>query len=222
MIVVGEGKLNKYRLVKRIYEYFLDSATKESYEYFSKHKDLIISDLDEPGHILQRALDKIKIDGLHCEFGVYKGDSLKILSSSKNVMWHAFDSFKGLQEDWKGGYFSKGHFDLGGEAPRGLIKPNITIYNGWFKETIPYFTRTEGKPLAFANIDCDTYESTKEVLDNLEVKIEQGTILIFDDYHSYYGWRQGQYKAWQEHCSKYNVKYKYVAIGAMSVVVEVI
>ena len=95
MIVVGEGELNKYRLVKRIYEYFLDSATKESYEYFSKHKDLIISDLDEPGHILQIALDKIKIDGLHCEFGVYKGDSLKILSSSKNVMWHAFDSFKG-------------------------------------------------------------------------------------------------------------------------------
>ena len=40
MIVVGEGELNKYRLVKRIYEYFLDSATKESYEYFSKHKDL--------------------------------------------------------------------------------------------------------------------------------------------------------------------------------------
>ena len=33
MIVVGEGKLNKYRLVKRIYEYFLDSATKDAYGY---------------------------------------------------------------------------------------------------------------------------------------------------------------------------------------------
>jgi len=218
MIITG----TRHRLLKRIYEYFLHSATKESFTYFSQFKDIIISDLDEARHILEIALSKVKLDGLHCEFGVFQGQTLNIASDiKKDVTWHGFDSFEGLQEDWKGGYYHKGHFNLNGNIPIGL-NSNIVIHKGWFKDTLPKFVFDEIKPIAFANIDCDTYESTKEVLNILGQRITKGTILILDDYHSYYGWKQGQHKAWKEFVSDHLLKYKYIGIGVMSAIIEVL
>jgi macrocin-O-methyltransferase TylF-like protien len=50
--------------------------------------------------------------GLVCEFGVWRGDSLRRLAAlfSERTIY-GFDSFEGLPEDWKPG-FPQGHFRL--------------------------------------------------------------------------------------------------------------
>jgi hypothetical protein len=54
---------------------------------------------------------------------------------------YGFDSFRGLDEDWTGVGHVKGTFDLSGRLPR--VRPNVTLLAGWFRETLPGFSRRE-------------------------------------------------------------------------------
>jgi hypothetical protein len=57
----------------------------------------------------------------------------------KNKIWYGFDSFYGLQENWKGGWFSKNHFSLNGKSPK--VNKNVKLIKGWFKNTLPIFLK---------------------------------------------------------------------------------
>ena len=73
------------------------------------------------------------------------------------------------------------------------------------------------------HIDCDTYESTKEVLNILNSKkLISGTLILFDEYLSYVGWKQGEFKAWQEFVKENNIKYKYEMFGERQALVKII
>jgi hypothetical protein len=61
------------------------------------------------------------------------------------------------------------------------------------------------------HIDCDTYESTKYVLDTLKGKIIPKTYILFDEYLGYPNWEIGEYKAFQEFIADTGLKYRYVA-----------
>ena len=62
---------------------------------------------------------------------------------------------------------------MGGNLPK--VNPNVQLVKGWFNETLPEFIRKENSEVAFLHIDCDTYESTKYVLNTLKEKIIPGT-----------------------------------------------
>ena len=63
-------------------------------------------------------LDKSSKVGLFLEFGVFKGRSINEFSKYlPNIEFTGFDSFEGLNEDWKGTRYRAGFFGLGGEAP---------------------------------------------------------------------------------------------------------
>ena len=58
------------------------------------------------------------------------------------------------------------------------IKYQVTLVKGWFSDTMPKYDGS----IALLHIDCDLYESTKCVLENLWPKVTVEGIATFDEY----------------------------------------
>jgi hypothetical protein len=162
---------------------------------------------------------KKNASGLIAEFGVWNGYSINHFAEKTADVIFGFDSFIGLREDWKGAAFAKGTFDRGGKLPK--VRKNVKLFKGWFDETLPPFLTSHGEDFAFIHIDCDTYEATAAVFNLVGPRIKQGTVIVFDEYLCYRGWRGGEYKAWQEFVSCNRIRYEYLAFSTTQVSVQV-
>ncbi|MCC6588520.1 MAG: class I SAM-dependent methyltransferase [Bryobacterales bacterium] len=155
---------------------------------------------DDKFALFNVALDRVdpKLNGLYCEFGVYTGGTINYIASRTSSVVHGFDSFEGLPEAWRAG------FATGAFAIRNLpgVRPNVRLYKGWFKDTLPVFKKDHPEPLAFGHLDADLYVSTRDVFEALGDRIVAGTILQFDEYVNYPGWQEGEKKAFEEFCAK--------------------
>jgi len=158
---------------------------------------------------------------LHLEFGTWKGESINYFSSRlTKVKFYGFDSFEGLKEDWSGHSLAKGNFDLKGKTPK--VNENVTLIKGWFDTSLPLFLEQNDNKIKFLHIDCDTYESTKIVLDLLKGRIISGTFILFDEYIGYPSWNVGEYKAFQELITETNLKYEYIGFSNQAVLVKIL
>jgi predicted O-methyltransferase YrrM len=168
--------------------------------------------------VLKHAL-QIRPEGLIAEFGVFEGNSVNLIARLVKSPVYGFDSFVGLHEDWHGYSLLKGAFDRGGVLPQ--VERNVTLFKGWFHETLPVFLGKNSGPFSFIHIDSDTYEAAKTVLDNVIGRLVEGTIIVFDEYIGYRGWRIGEYKAWQECVAEHRLTYRYLGFSefATSVVI---
>jgi predicted O-methyltransferase YrrM len=154
------------------------------------HRDMIQQMLPQ-GHIL--------------EFGVATGRTIRNFARYTPRQIWGFDSFEGLPETWTW-LFPQGSF-----AQRQPVVPKtVGIVEGWFSDTLPAWTRNVPGACALIHIDVDLYSSARTILTELESRIVPGTIVIFDEYMNYPGWQQDEFRAWQEHCVKYSVKYEYI------------
>lgn len=160
---------------------------------------------------LDTALQLINKDFKHvCEFGVYKGHTIKQMRESLplDFEFFGFDSFEGLPEDWTGTGYKKGMMSVEGVIPN---VENVTFYKGWFKDTIPQYLKV-AKPIALLHVDCDLYSSTIDVLYGLKEFILPSTIIVFDEW--YYEQkdieecRQHEQKAFYEWVKDFNIKYE--------------
>jgi len=160
------------------------------------------------------------IDGLYTEFGVWNGNSInsfaKLLNGRKI---YGFDSFVGLKDDWPGMGWTKGHFSVGGNLP--VVKPNVTLIKGFFDDSLPGFLVAHVGPFSFVHIDCDTYNSTRTILNLIVDRLRVGSIILFDEYFGYRGWRREEWKAWQEFCATNRIKYNYKAFSNEQVAVQI-
>ena len=155
---------------------------------------------------------------LFLEFGTWQGNSINHFSSRiPNRTFYGFDSFEGLKEDWTGFSLPAGHFDLKGVLPK--VNANVRLVKGWFDSTLPEFIQENPGEIAFLHIDCDTYESTKFVLDALKNRIVPGSYILFDEYIGYPNWEFGEYKAFQQFVSANSIGYKYLAFSIKQVLV---
>jgi hypothetical protein len=102
-------------------------------------------------------------NGLHLEFGVYKGASINRLARLRpEIKFYGFDSFVGLPETWTMGA-TKGAFSVNGKLP--AVRRNVELISGYFDSSLPPFiAASKGQQIAFMHIDCDLYSSTKCVL----------------------------------------------------------
>ena len=135
--------------------------------------------------------------GDYLEFGVYRGDSfikaykLAITYGFTNMRFFAFDSFQGLPGN-------EGHFRRGDYAfPKqlfhrmidkaGVDVSRVITVEGWFSDSLQESVKTQYalKTAAIIHVDCDLYESAREVLRFIEDVVHIGTILIFDDWYSF-------------------------------------
>jgi len=183
-------------------------------EYAQQNMSKALSFANAEG-VWGHALSKRTVSGLLMEFGVWKGRSINYFANRVRETIYGFDSFEGLKEDWSGWGFAKGAFDLGGKLPK--VENNVTLIKGWFDQTLPGFLVEHQQPLSLLHVDCDTYESAKIVLDLVDSRILPGTVIIFDEYFGYRGWRTGEFKTWQEFVDKRGIEYEYLAFSVESV-----
>jgi len=168
------------------------------------------------------AVSQITINGLNVEFGVYKAESINYFADKLNpqgAVIIGFDSFEGLQEDWKGTSIPKGTFWLAGKLPP--VRPNVTLIKGSFDKTLPPFLERENENIAFVHIDADTYEATDYLLTKLSSRIVAGTLILFDEYIGYPEWEQGEFKAFKEFVEKESRSYEYLAFSPMQALVRI-
>jgi len=149
---------------------------------------------------LVRALVSVP-NGLICEFGVWRGRTISYLAN-RLITWkssavvYGFDSFQGLPHDWRPG-FPRGRYALDGPPD---VPSNARLVSGLFHQTVPEFVQDHQESRAgFLHLDCDLYSSTGDVLYALRLNIGEGTVIVFDEFFRYPGWRRGgEYRAFME------------------------
>ena len=151
------------------------------------------------------ALAQARNEGLVLEFGVRFGNSIRILASLAQQHVHGFDSFEGLPDVWH--HEPKGSYTTKGVMPE--VPANVTLHKGWFDQTLPVFLQQHNEAVRFINIDCDTYGSTRIMLDLLVPRIKPGTVIVFDEYIGNQHWREDEFKAFQEAVERFGWKYEY-------------
>ena len=196
----------------------LKAAQQESANYAQEYMSgaLIFQRKEE---ILNLALQRMPEDGLIIEFGVADGESLRYLASRTKRTIHGFDSFEGLPDDWPGRHEPKGHYSTGGVLPQ--VPFNAVLHKGWFDQTLPAFLETETAPVALVHMDCDLYGSTHTALDLLKQRIHSGTIIVFDEYFNFVGWREHEFRAFKEFVEENKVSYRYLAWSYQQAVVVI-
>jgi len=189
-------------------------ATKEAIEFY--HNNMQNAQVfNSKKSILDFELENVIINGLYLEFGVAQAVHTNYIASKiPQLKIHGFDSFKGFPESWNG--TSKEFHNYNGKMPK--VRENIILHDGWFDKTLPRFAKETNEKIAYLNIDCDLYSSTKTVFDNLGDKIQKGTIIHFDEYLNFPDWRNHEYKAWNEFVEKNNIEFEYIAIGEKGMV----
>jgi O-methyltransferase len=151
----------------------------------------------------------------YLEFGVWKGESLKIwtaINTDPRSRFYGFDSFEGLPEVWKHGFGSatgKEKFDVGGTMPSGL-DARVKLVKGWFQHTLGTFlNETELPHPIVVHIDSDLHSSALYVLSSLDRLLRAGDIIMFDEYAS----PSNEYLAWEEYKSAFMRKANCIAMS---------
>lgn len=184
-------------------------ALNSTCEYIEKNM-VDIPLFDSKQEALDFALEEISFEGLICEFGVWKGESINHIARKKPQKIHAFDSFEGLPETWLSSH-KKGHFALK-NLP--VFEENIVIHKGWFDDTLPKFVKESTENISFLHIDCDLYSSTKTIFKSLDLQIVVGTIILFDEYFNYPFWEHHEFKAFQEFVKQNSISYEYLCYSS--------
>ena len=196
----------------------LEEAQRESAEYARQNMtDALIFDRRE--EVFDLALSRMPTAGMVLEFGVANGDSIRYLATRTKRTINGFDSFKGLPDDWPGRHEERGHYSTGGRLP--CVPGNVSLHKGLFCETLPTFLKSENDPVALLHIDCDLYQSTKFVLNTIVTRLKPGTLIIFDEYFNFIGWREHEFKAFQELMAETGLSYRYLAWSYQQVVVVI-
>jgi O-methyltransferase len=153
--------------------------------------------------MMHRAATWLSVNGVTgsvCEFGCAGGESFlnlylqfaRIFSPTPHFF--LFDSFEGLPEPddktahaaWKKGTYRMDR-DLFVQRMDFFRVPRsaYTITKGFYQESL--LTQTARTlpigPLALLHIDCDFYESTLLALEFVTKNLQDGSIVLFDDYY---------------------------------------
>jgi len=171
--------------------------------------------------LLLEALKHAKGDGLVCEFGVYKGHTLNIIAKAMTAdVVYGFDSFEGLPEAWRNG-FDKGKFKV--EAV-GLptFPENVKLYSGWFDATLPRLLSDDDRQAMFLHIDCDLYSSTKCIFELLAKRLRPGTVIVFDEYFNFPGWKNYEHRALIEAAHSFGFTYDYILYNPLGQQVAIV
>lgn len=152
------------------------------------------------------------------------GDGVAALSMraemAENMRFHAFDSFQGLPKlkdcDLGSADFVVNQFRCTRDdfqkniAKAGVSERRVSIHEGWFDQ-LALRNYTEGLPkAAVVWIDCDLYSSAAAVYQLITPLIQDGTVIIIDDWFSYKGSQfRGQQLAFYEWTKSGDISDKY-------------
>lgn len=193
-------------------------AADQTAEYIEK-KMITVPYYDDRLQLMEKALAAVTVDGLYLEFGSgYSGRTINFIAGHTGSTVHGFDSFEGLPEAWYG-ELGKGSLKTANNLPQ--MRENVRLHAGWFDESVPVFATHHEGGIAFMHIDCDLYSSTKTVFDGLADRVVPGTVIQFDEYFNYPGWREHEYKAFQEFAAAHGLEYEYIGYDRLGYSVAV-
>lgn len=115
----------------------------------------------------------------------------------QNIKFHAFDSFLGLprleaadsgSEDFSAGQFecSKDDF-LRNLKAFGVDLNRVHVHEGWFSDVLERTELLHYPPASIIWLDCDLYSSARDALNICSSILQDGTIIVIDDWFSYKG-----------------------------------
>lgn len=136
--------------------------------------------------LLQLARLASTVPGDTAECGVYKGaGSWLICAAMQRTGKHhfGFDSFAGLSQPVKvdGEYWTRGDLTADEVTARENLRQfaGVSLYPGWIPDR---FAEIESKSFSFLHIDVDLYEPTKDSLEFFYPRMEEGGIVLCDDF----------------------------------------
>jgi hypothetical protein len=193
-----------------------DILTAVDYEALKTSAEFMRAEFGHADHYIDKhdtlraALARAPKEGLYLEFGVYSGSTLSIIVANAPAgAVHGFDSFEGLPEAWRPG-FGEGAF-----ATEKLPDvPGADLVVGWFDDTLPGFLEKHTEPVAFLHLDADLYSSTRTVLTALAPRLQEGTVILFDEYFNFPGWEEHEHRAWTEFVAERGLRFEYLAYTA--------
>lgn len=195
------------RLNKDIFVELQRQALETTVDYI-KENMLDIESVDSRYSLLKRALEETKIKGMYLEFGVYKGKTINFIASiKKDEEIYGFDSFDGLPKFWRDG-FSKGTFSLD-KLPR--VNKNVILIKGLFDKSLVDFLERHKGNCAFIHIDSDLYSSAETIFNLIKKRIKKGTVIVFDEFFNYPGWKKGEFSAFNEFIKKNKLHYRFIS-----------
>ena len=157
--------------------------------------------------IERERLEQGPIDYL--EFGVYRGDSLRMWLdgiSNPGSRFVGFDTFTGLPERWRPTE-PAGHFNANGAIPD-IKDPRCSFEVGLFQDTLPGFVaRTSLSSRLVINLDADMFTSTLFVLTTLAPYLKSGDLIFFDEFSC----PLDEFRAFEEFVRSFRVKYEVLA-----------
>ncbi|MBW2453116.1 MAG: tetratricopeptide repeat protein [Deltaproteobacteria bacterium] len=183
----------------------------DSCRYVARHRTAATLLCADTFETLAHGLSAARSDGLVVELGVRRGTSIRFLAGlcPDGQTVHGFDAFEGLPTPW--GDLPEGSYTTTGALPE--VPTQVTLYPGWFADTLPPFVRDHEQPLRLCNVDCDVYESTRVALELLSPRVAPGTVLVFDEYLCNPSWRLDEHRAWREAVRRYGWRYDYLAFS---------
>jgi hypothetical protein len=193
-------------------------AIEESVQYINENMPNALG-LYTPGQVIEAILPQVDSAGLILEFGVFRGGSIRYLARrmpGREI--HGFDSFLGLPQAWT--WEPKGAYNLGGRLPR--VPKHVKLHPGFFEDSLPAFKKKFPGNIVLLHIDCDLYSSTKTVFDELGDRITTGTIILFDEYFGYPGWKNHEHKAFKELIESCQLRYTYLCYARRQVAVRIL
>jgi hypothetical protein len=182
------------------------AASIDSANYYSESMTSATT-CDDKYTLLAEALDARGCDGLVAEFGVFEGRTINFLADRTPETIYGFDCFDGLPEDWRPG-FPRGTFSR--NVPE--VRPNVSLVIGLFEDTLPGFLAQHRGDMSLLHIDCDLYSSTRTVLRACAPRIRAGTVIVFDEYFNYPGWRGHEFRAFQDFIAETGRRYRYLSV----------
>jgi hypothetical protein len=158
---------------------------------------------------IRLAIEICTIDGMTLEFGVHTGGTINHIASMVSGPVYGFDTFfTGIPEAWQD-IAPAGYFSLK-ELPQ--VRENVSLVVGLFEDTLPSFVDNHKGPIRLLHVDCDLYSSTRTIFRGIGHKIIPGTVIMFDEYFNYPGWRLHEYRAFQEFIAWSGLRYEYLSV----------
>jgi O-methyltransferase len=159
-----------------------------------------------------------QLAGDYLEFGVYSGWSLTAAyhlarkHRLAGMRFLGFDSFEGLPpmngaDRYPFQQFAEGQLRCDQATVErnlrrcGVDMDRVRLVKGWYKDTLTARNREQLglRKAAVVWIDCDLYESTASVLDFIEPALQDGTVIVMDDWFLFRGHPQrGERRAFAE------------------------
>jgi len=130
------------------------------------------------------------IEGVVFECGVYKGGSALYIANTlieldSKKEFHIFDSFCGMPSATEyDNYHKKGDFnDTSLQSVATLLSgKGVVIHEGFIPDTFSEVSNVN--KVSFVHIDLDLYEGYKYTLEFVYPKMDDGAVMILDDYGS--------------------------------------